>query len=63
MDRRSDAALTAFVDNAIDLGWITIARAESPEAIQAAYRRIVDGAVPPSEAVILSLGEAVESGP
>jgi len=55
MDKRSDAALAAFVDAAIDLDWIKIQRAETPEAIQVAYRRIVEGKIPPSEAVILSL--------
>lgn len=55
MDRKSDAALTDFVDAAVDQGWIHVERSETPEAIQAAYRRIVQGKVPPSEAVILSL--------
>lgn len=57
MDRKSDAALTAFVDAAVDGGWISVARAESPDAAQAAYRRIVEGKVPPSEAIILSLAK------
>lgn len=55
MDSRSNAALSAFVDAAIDQDWIRVERSENPEAIQAAYRRIVEGRVPPSEAVILSL--------
>jgi len=55
MDMKSDAALTAFVDAAIDGNWMSVHRAETPEAVQAAYRRIVEGEVPPSEAVILSL--------
>ncbi len=55
MDARSDAALTAFVDAAVDGGWIKVSRSETPEAAQAAYRRIVEGRVPPSEAVILAL--------
>ncbi len=55
MDRKSDAALAQFVDAAVDEGWIRVVRSETPEAAQEAYRRIVQGEVPPSEAVILSL--------
>ena len=55
MDSRSNTALSAFVDAAIDKDWIRVERSENPEAIQAAYRRIVEGRVPPAEAVILSL--------
>jgi len=55
LTRRTDAALTRFVDAAVDQGWISVARSETPEAAQAAYRRIVEGKVPPSEAVILAL--------
>jgi hypothetical protein len=55
LDRKSGAALGAFVDAAVDGGWIHVQRSETPEAIQAAYRRIVEGTVPPSEAVVLSL--------
>lgn len=55
MNERSNAALTRFVDAAIDGDWIQVDRSESLEAIQSAYRRIVSGEVPPSEAVILSL--------
>ncbi|MCX2980730.1 DUF2855 family protein [Halieaceae bacterium IMCC14734] len=57
MDIKSDAALTAFVDAAIDGNWMSVHRAETPEAAQAAYRRIVEGKVPPAEAVILALAE------
>ena len=57
MDIKSDAALTAFVDAAIDGNWIGVHRAVTPEAVQVAYRRIVEGEVPPSEAVILSLAD------
>ncbi|NND67238.1 MAG: DUF2855 family protein [Halioglobus sp.] len=55
LTRRTDAALTEFVDAAVDSGWIAVARSETPEAAQAAYRRIVEGKVPPAEAVILTL--------
>ena len=55
MDNKSDGALTAFVDAAIDGGWISVKRAETPEEAQSAYRRIFEGKVPPSEALILSL--------
>jgi len=57
MDRKSDAALASFVDSALDEGWIKVNRVDSPEAAQNAYRRIVEGDVPPSEAVILSLAD------
>ncbi|MCP4841755.1 MAG: DUF2855 family protein [Halieaceae bacterium] len=57
MDRKSDAALASFVDSALDEGWIKVNRVDSPEAAQNAYRRIVEGGVPPSEAVILALAD------
>ncbi|NQX89379.1 MAG: DUF2855 family protein [Halioglobus sp.] len=55
LERKSNQALTGFVDAAIGQGWIEVLRSESPESAQAAYRRIVEGEVPPSEAIILSL--------
>jgi uncharacterized protein DUF2855 len=55
MERKSDDALGRFVDAAVDGGWIKVDRSESVEDIQAAYKNIVLGLVPPAEAVILSL--------
>lgn len=57
LDERCDAALAQFVDAALEHGWIKIVRAEATSAIQAEYRRIVEGTVPPSEAIIVSLDE------
>lgn len=54
-NQRCDAALAAFVHAAIDNHWLTVVRAEELDAIRAQYRRIVEGKVPPSEAVVLSL--------
>lgn len=54
-DERCDLALGSFVDAAIDNGWIEVNRLEDLEGIQAAYKRIFSGEVPPSEAIILSL--------
>lgn len=58
MDRRANAALTAFVDAAIDEGWISVDRSESIDDVASAYQRIMVGKVPPSQAVILSLVDA-----
>lgn len=55
MDRKSDLALQQFVDAAIDAGWMSVSRCEDIDAIQSAYRRIIAGEIPPSEAVIVSL--------
>jgi len=57
-DEKCDAALLSFVDAALAHAWIKIVRAESPAAIQSEYRRIVEGSVPPSEAIILSLARS-----
>ena len=54
-DRKSNIALSQFVDTAIDESWIHVDRSERLEDIQAAYKKIVLGQVPPSQAVILSL--------
>ncbi len=58
LDEKSDAAVAAFVDAAVDNHWITVVRAETATAIQSEYRRIVEGTVPPSEAVLLSLADS-----
>ncbi len=58
-EEMGDAALNKFVGAAIDSGWITVVRAEEPEAIQESYDRVFRGKLPPSEAVILSLANAV----
>ncbi|ARN75722.1 DUF2855 family protein [Oceanicoccus sagamiensis] len=55
MEKKSDIALTRFVDAAIDNHWIKVAKSEEIAEIEAAYLRIVNGEVPPNEAVILSL--------
>ena len=55
MDAKSDAALTQFVDAALENGWITVKRCENLQDAQAAYKDIVTGQVPPSEAVVISL--------
>ena len=55
MITRCDEAHARFVDNALAKGWIAVNRSEDLEGSQAAYRRIFQGEVPPSEAVILSL--------
>ncbi len=57
LDEKCDAALAAFVDAALDNRWITVVRAESTGTIQSEYRRIVEGTVPPSEAIIVSLAD------
>jgi hypothetical protein len=55
---KSDEALGAFVSAALERGFIRIVRAEKLDAIQSQYRRIVEGKVPPSEAIVLSLADA-----
>jgi NADPH:quinone reductase-like Zn-dependent oxidoreductase len=55
MDQKSDKALGQFVNAAIEEGWIEVDRSENVEDIQAAYKNIVLGQVPPSHAIILSL--------
>lgn len=54
-DHRCEASLRRFVDAAIDGGWIQVVRCEDPAAAQAAYQRVFDGDIPPSEAVIVAL--------
>lgn len=58
-EKMGDAALNEFVVAAIDNGWIAVVRADALEAIQASYDRVFRGHLPPSEAVILSLANAV----
>lgn len=58
-ERMGDIALNKFVVTAIDSGWITVVRGDEPEAIQESYERIFRGQLPPSEAVILSLANAI----
>jgi len=55
LDRKTNAALSEFVDAAVDKGWINVNRCEDIESIQEAYQRIVSGKVPPSEAVVLEV--------
>jgi hypothetical protein len=55
MDRKADIALQSFVDVAVDNNWIQVDRSETIDSIQAAYRKIILGQVPPSEAITLSL--------
>ena len=55
LDAKSDAALTQLVDAALENGWITVKRCENLQDAQAAYKDIVTGQVPPSEAVVISL--------
>jgi hypothetical protein len=57
MDRKADRALGRFVDAAVDNNWIQVDRSESVESIQTAYRNIMSGQVPPSQAVTLSLAD------
>ena len=57
LDAKCEAALSEFVDAAIDNRWIAVVRAEQPAAIQSEYLRIVEGTVPPSEAVLVTLAE------
>ena len=60
LDQKCDAALASFVDAALEQRWIKIVRAETPTAVQSEYRRIVEGTVPPSEAIIISLASTAE---
>lgn len=57
--QRTDVALRQFVDAAIDEGWMTVTRCEDLDAIQTAYKKILSGQLPPSEAVIVSLEQCV----
>lgn len=54
-DRRCDAALGAFADHMVAGGHIRVLRCESPAAVQVAYRRIFEGSVPPTEALLVAL--------
>ena len=54
-DRRCDAALGAFADHMVTGGHIRVLRCESPAAVQAAYRRVFEGGVLPSEAILVAL--------
>jgi|TARA_B110000902_G_scaffold267160_1_gene358655 hypothetical protein len=61
MDRKADTDLLSVVDAAVDNNWIKVDRSESIDSIQAAYRKIILGQVPPSEAIPLSLAKDIAS--
>lgn len=56
LQRRLADAFTAFVDDTSR--WLTVLHAHGPDASQAAYLEMVNGATPPSTGLILSMGAA-----
>lgn len=56
-DQKCEEALGTFVNAAIDNKWIEVNRLEDLDGIQASYKRIFTGKLPPSEAIILSMAK------
>ena len=57
--KRYETAMQDFTKAAVDKGWMTCKQCNDMKEIKDAYQGIVEGTIPPNEAVILNVGNAV----